>query len=63
MTRIGCHCKGPRAERPWEVLASLLVAALGLAVITLTVAVGARGSPPLQEAEDEAREELAGEEE
>jgi hypothetical protein len=32
-------------------------------VITLTVAVGARGSPPPQEAEDEAREELAGEEE
>lgn len=41
----------------------LLVAALGLVVIALTVAVGARGAPPPQEAEDEAREELAGEEE
>jgi hypothetical protein len=41
----------------------LLVAALGLAVIALTVAVGARGAPPLQETEDKTREELAAEEE
>jgi len=39
------------------------VAALGLAVIALTVAVGARGAPPLKEAEDKAREGLAAEEE
>jgi hypothetical protein len=39
------------------------VAVLGLAVIALTVAVGARGVPPLQEAEDKAREGLAAEEE
>ena len=40
-----------------------LVAILGLVTIALTVAVATRGAPPPQEAEDEAREELAGEEE
>ena len=40
-----------------------LVATLGLIVIAVTVAVGSRGTPPQEEAEDEAREELAGEEE
>jgi hypothetical protein len=40
-----------------------LAAALGLAVSVLTIAVGARGAPPLQEAEDKAREGLAAEEE
>jgi len=39
------------------------MAALGLAVIVLPVAVSARGAPPLQEAEDKAREGLAAEEE
>ena len=39
------------------------MAALGLAKIALTVAVGARGAPSLQEAEDKAREGLAAEEE
>lgn len=40
-----------------------LVATLGLIAIAVTVAVGSRGTPPQEEAEDEAREELAGEEE
>ncbi len=40
-----------------------LVATLGLMIIALTVAVATRSAPPPQEAEDEAREELAGEEE
>jgi hypothetical protein len=39
------------------------VATLGLIVIAVTVAVGSRGTPPQEEAENEAREELAGEEE
>ena len=40
-----------------------LVAILGLMIIALTVAIATRSAPPPQEAEDEAREELAGEEE
>ena len=40
-----------------------LVVMLGLIVIAVTVTVGSRGTPPQEEAEDEAREELAGEEE
>ncbi len=52
---IGLYVSGSHARS--------LVAALGLAVIVLTVAVGARGALPLQEAEDKAREGLAAEEE
>lgn len=40
-----------------------LVAILGLTIIALAVTVGTRETPPPQEPEDEAREELAGEEE
>lgn len=39
-----------------------LVASIGLVIVALTVAIGTRSEPPMQEAEDEAREDLAGEE-
>jgi putative oxidoreductase len=39
-----------------------LVAILGLVIVALTVAIATRDAPPPQEAEDEARGELAGEE-
>jgi putative oxidoreductase len=39
-----------------------LIAILGLIIIALTITISTRVAPPPQEAEDEAREELAGEE-